>query len=191
MNCEYQKIPQPKINYKIIFENCNDEETKLLQRSAKAFSDIVRLVKVPFPPEITEEDLIGLTKKPHIKSKAPNKFLIYRKWYTMCLRKGNQKNSQTAISPYISKQWKMEPQHVKDYYHELSVRANNLLKVRYGEDGIGKYELLINNFLKIFYNEWLNFKIQSFKKKEKEDRIIERTKGHVKSNQKSVKKIST
>lgn len=144
---EYEVARKQKNHLLIIFGNTYDDRTKELHRIARASQDVVRLVKVPFPPLLREEDLIGPKKNSRSKSKAPNSYFIYRKWYTICLKNGNQRNNQTSLSPYISEQWKEEPQYVKDYYRELSKRANNLFREKYGESGMcegkttfGKYK---------------------------------------------------
>ncbi|CAG8541675.1 939_t:CDS:2 [Diversispora eburnea] len=136
----YQIIQQPKDNtYDFIFETSgeitNDARTKKLQRNAK---DIVRLINVPFPPNLSAEDLIRPRNEKCGKVKVPNKFFIYRKWYTMCLANGGQTNYQTSISRYISEQWRNEPEHVKNYYGTLYIRAGELFKERYKKDGIKK-----------------------------------------------------
>ncbi|RHZ46852.1 hypothetical protein Glove_606g41 [Diversispora epigaea] len=130
----YQVIQQPKCNtYDFIFETYDD---KKLQRNAKANQTIVRLLNVPFPPELTEEDLIGPRNDKCDKKKVPNGFFIYRKWYTMCLNEKGQKNDQTSISSYISEHWRNEPREVRNYYIVLSKRAGELFKERYGKEGI-------------------------------------------------------
>ncbi|RHZ46767.1 hypothetical protein Glove_606g84 [Diversispora epigaea] len=142
----YQVIQQPKNNtYDFIFETSggggeitNDARTKKLQRNAKANKDIVCLIKVPFPPNLSAEDLIRPRNEKCGKVKVPNKFFIYRKWYTMCLANSGQTNYQTSISRYISEQWRNEPEYVKNYYGNLYVRAGELFKERYKKDGIKK-----------------------------------------------------
>ncbi|CAG8547387.1 8725_t:CDS:2 [Diversispora eburnea] len=130
----YQVIEQPKDNnFDFIYETGEtgvkmNYGTRKIQRNATANQKIVLLTNVPFPPGLTEEDLIKPRNKNCDKRKVPNKFFIYRKWYAMCLEREGQKNDQTSISPYISEQWSKEPQDVKDYYHELSRRANKIQK---------------------------------------------------------------
>ncbi|RHZ46839.1 hypothetical protein Glove_606g18 [Diversispora epigaea] len=135
----YQVIQPLKDNkYDFIFETGGKitSETKKLQRNVNANQNIVRLVDVPFPPKLTEEDLIKPRNDKCCKLKVPNKFFIYRKWYTMCLADGGRKNDQTSISPYISEQWNKEPKEVKDYYGYLSKRASELFINKYGKEGI-------------------------------------------------------
>ncbi|CAG8437627.1 7150_t:CDS:2 [Diversispora eburnea] len=130
----YQVIQLPKNNtFDFIFETGDAGGTKKFRRNANEI--IVRLIDVPFPPDLTEEDLIKPRDENCDKRKVPNKFFIYRKWYTMCLGREEQKNDQTSISPYISEHWANEPQEVKDYYAALSKRAGKLFKERYGTDG--------------------------------------------------------
>ncbi|RHZ89866.1 hypothetical protein Glove_9g262 [Diversispora epigaea] len=136
----YQVIKQPIDNnktYDFIFETgevTDDTKTKRLERNAKTNKNIVRLINVPFPPELNEEDLIKPRNDKCDKVKVPNKFFIYRKWYTMCLSEVGQKNDQTSIAPYISEQWRNEPEYVKNYYGTLSMRAGELFKQRYGKN---------------------------------------------------------
>ncbi|CAG8827873.1 8617_t:CDS:1, partial [Dentiscutata erythropus] len=127
-------------NFDIIMETGKigvkvNDGTKKSQRNAKPNQKIVRLIDVPFPPDLTEEDLVKPRNENCDKLKVPNKFFIYRKWYTMCLEREELKNDQTSISPYISEQWRNEPQKVKDHYADLSIRAGKLFKERYGKEG--------------------------------------------------------
>ncbi|CAG8555325.1 682_t:CDS:2 [Diversispora eburnea] len=120
----YKVIQQPKDNtFDFIFET-DDTRTKKLHRNSKANKDIVCLVDVPFPPNLSAEDLIRPRNERCGKVKVPNKFFIYRKWYTMCLGGIGRKNEQTSISRYISEKWRNEPQGIKDFYHDLSMQAN-------------------------------------------------------------------
>ncbi|RHZ46858.1 hypothetical protein Glove_606g46 [Diversispora epigaea] len=133
---EYQVIQPLKYNtYDFIFE-IDETGAKKLQRNVRANQDIVCLTNVPFPPKLSVEDLLKPRNDKYSKMKVPNKFFIYRKWYTMCLTDNNMKNDQTSISPHISKQWRNEPQEVKDYYGDLSKRASELFIEKYGKGGI-------------------------------------------------------
>ncbi|RHZ46840.1 hypothetical protein Glove_606g19 [Diversispora epigaea] len=130
----YQVSQPPKDNTSS--EITNNDETRVLQRNTQANQLIWGLTNVPFPPKLTEEDLIKPRNDFSGKQKVPNKFFIYRKWYTKCLTHNNKKNDQTSISPQISIQWRNEPQEVKDYYGALSKRASELFIERYGKRGI-------------------------------------------------------
>ncbi|RHZ84858.1 hypothetical protein Glove_74g123 [Diversispora epigaea] len=122
-------------NLQFTMENGDEaKEIKQIIRNANAKQDVVPLFQVPFPPDLRAEDLIGLRNNSKEKPKVPNKFFIYRKWYAMC--NANKGNSQTAISPHVSYQWKNEPPHVKFFYENLSKEASRLFKRKYGEDGI-------------------------------------------------------
>ncbi|RHZ62861.1 hypothetical protein Glove_334g29 [Diversispora epigaea] len=110
--------------------------TKKLPRNAKSNQNIVGLIRVPYPPNLKAEDLLKPRNDKCGKVKVPNKFFIYRKWYTMCLNENNMKNDQTSISPQISEQWRNEPQEVKDYYGDLSKRASELFIGKHGKEGI-------------------------------------------------------
>ncbi|RHZ84885.1 hypothetical protein Glove_74g197 [Diversispora epigaea] len=137
-NFDFSKNNTPNLQF--IMENgkkTNGDEAKEIKqiiRNANAKQDVVPLFQVPFPPELRAEDLIGLRNNSKEKRKVPNKFFIYRKWYAMC--NANKGNSQTAISPHISYQWKNEPPHVKFFYENLAKEASRLFKRKYGEDGI-------------------------------------------------------
>ncbi|CAG8437638.1 7151_t:CDS:1 [Diversispora eburnea] len=143
----YQVIPLPKDNnYDFIFEtggNTMNGEAKKLPR-AKANQPIWGLTNFPFPPNLTLDDLIKPRNARCGKMKVPNKFFVYRKWYSLCLADSGRKNVQASISPLISENWHNEPEFVKSYYGELSKRADKLFKKRYGKNGIertpGKYK---------------------------------------------------
>ncbi|CAG8547405.1 8726_t:CDS:2, partial [Diversispora eburnea] len=130
---EFKEFPE---QFKTGGEITNDTVAKKSQLNTKANKPIWGLTNVPFPPKLTEEDIIKPRNNKCDKTKVPNKFFIYRKWYTMCLNSDEKKNDQTSISPLISKHWSNEPQEVKDYYASLSERAGELFKKRYGIYGL-------------------------------------------------------
>ncbi|RGB40783.1 hypothetical protein C1646_798056 [Rhizophagus diaphanus] len=86
-------------------------------------------ISVPFPPELTVEEI--LRRRPHEKlgSRAPNRFFIYRLAYIKELRKQvDYTVSMTKISPHIALSWAEESTAVKKAYKELSDQVEKRLK---------------------------------------------------------------
>ncbi|CAG8510405.1 4886_t:CDS:2 [Rhizophagus irregularis] len=89
----------------------------------------IPLINVPYPPELTVEEILSRRSEEKLGSKAPNRFFIYRVAYIKELRKRISNNiSMTRISPYISLSWSKEPSEVKEAYKRLSELAENRLK---------------------------------------------------------------
>ncbi|RHZ46853.1 hypothetical protein Glove_606g40 [Diversispora epigaea] len=131
---------QQREKYDFIIETgdkITNDGNKKSQQIAKPNQNIVGLATVPFPPRLSMEDLLKPRNDKCGKMKVPNKFFIYRKWYTKCLVDNNMKIDQTSsISPRISKQWRNESQEVRDHYGDLSKRASELFIKKYGKQGI-------------------------------------------------------
>ncbi|GBC08272.1 hypothetical protein RclHR1_00080049 [Rhizophagus clarus] len=92
----------------------------------------IPLINVPYPPELTVEEILSRRSDVKLGSRAPNRFFIYRLTYIKELRRRTCKNiSMTKISPYISTSWSKEPSEVKDAYKELSeLVESQLVKIR-------------------------------------------------------------
>ncbi|RHZ46856.1 hypothetical protein Glove_606g45 [Diversispora epigaea] len=133
-------VRQPNDTYDFVIETGDSDKTTKGEtkkpRNAKANQNIVGLIKVPHPPRLSMEDILKPRNDKCGKVKVPNKFFIYRKWYTKCLTDHNMKNDQTSISPQISAQWHSEPKEVKEYYGALSKRASELFIEIHGKEGI-------------------------------------------------------
>ncbi|KAF0494461.1 MATA-HMG [Gigaspora margarita] len=83
---------------------------------------------MPFPPQITPEDLMNC-KTRKLPSKPPNAFFIYRKAYTKELIKRNLRFKMTDVSPWVSISWKCEPEEVKNKYKEIAKEVRKLYKI--------------------------------------------------------------
>ncbi|CAG8510444.1 4888_t:CDS:2 [Rhizophagus irregularis] len=89
----------------------------------------IPLINVPYPPELTVEEILSRRSEDKLRSKAPNQFLIYRLAYIKELRKMIGENiSMTKISRQISSSWAREPPEIKQAYKNLSGLAENRLK---------------------------------------------------------------
>jgi hypothetical protein len=89
----------------------------------------IPLINVPYPPELTVEEILSRRSEDRLRSKAPNQFLIYRLAYIKELRKMIGENiSMTKISRQISSSWAREPPEIKQAYKNLSSLAENRLK---------------------------------------------------------------
>jgi hypothetical protein len=87
-------------------------------------------IKVPFPPEITADEVISKRTLEKLSSRPPNKFFIYRLAYLKQFKKEKnvEKVSMTKLSPYISKSWKAEENEVKLEYKRLANIAEEKLQ---------------------------------------------------------------
>ncbi|EXX68044.1 uncharacterized protein OCT59_001630 [Rhizophagus irregularis] len=94
----------------------------------KSTKYVLPLFKVPFPPELTVEEILSSRSDDRLKSKAPNRYLIYRLAFLKELRKRTDENvSMTKISSYISSMWFNETTSVRDAYEDLSKQVENRL----------------------------------------------------------------
>ncbi|GBC05205.1 hypothetical protein RclHR1_00610017 [Rhizophagus clarus] len=92
-------------------------------------SNEIPLVIVPYPPELTVEEIIERRSYEKIGSRAPNKFFLYRLAYIKELKRRFGNNiTMTKASPLIGLSWSREPQEVKETYKRLSVLVEDRLK---------------------------------------------------------------
>ncbi|PKC10276.1 hypothetical protein RhiirA5_414578 [Rhizophagus irregularis] len=89
----------------------------------------VPFFKVPFPPEVTVEEILATRSDDKLKSRAPNRYLIYRIAFLKELRKRTNDNvPMTKISGHISSLWHNESAVVRDAYKTLSDQVEDRLK---------------------------------------------------------------
>src|SRR2546430_579632 len=90
---------------------------------------------LPFPPDLSVDDLLEKSRCNSRPGKIPNCFLCYRISWVEHLKKMGMKLDLSEISSFVSRMWQSERQEVKDYYKQLSVdakrkhRANNESRV--------------------------------------------------------------
>ncbi|GBC07695.1 hypothetical protein RclHR1_07630001 [Rhizophagus clarus] len=85
-------------------------------------------INVPYPPELTVEEILGRRPNTKLRSRAPNSFIIYRLAYIKELKRIVGDNiSMNKISRHISLSWSKEPSEIKAAYKELSGRVENRL----------------------------------------------------------------
>ncbi|GES75964.1 kinase-like domain-containing protein [Rhizophagus clarus] len=91
----------------------------------------IPLITVPFPPELTVEEILSRRSNMKLKSRGPNQFFIYRLSYLKELYKrvGENMPNMIKISPDISRSWAREPSEVKEFYKDLAKQVENQLKV--------------------------------------------------------------
>ncbi|CAB4441260.1 unnamed protein product [Rhizophagus irregularis] len=88
----------------------------------------IPLFKVPFPPELTVEEILSNRSEDRLKSRAPNRYFIYRLAFLKELRKRTNDNvSMTKISSHISSMWFNETTAVRNAYKNLSEQVENRL----------------------------------------------------------------
>ncbi|GBC05203.1 hypothetical protein RclHR1_00610015 [Rhizophagus clarus] len=86
-------------------------------------------VKVPYPIELTVEEILNRRTNEKLWSRAPNNFFIYRIAYLKELKKMIGSNfSMITLSSYISTSWSKESPEVKEAYKRLSDQVENRLK---------------------------------------------------------------
>ncbi|GES75970.1 kinase-like domain-containing protein [Rhizophagus clarus] len=89
----------------------------------------IPLINVPYPPELTIEEILNRRSNKKLRSRAPNQFFIYRLAYIKELKKTIDNNiSMITLSSYVSLSWSKEPPEVKEAYKVLSERVENRLK---------------------------------------------------------------
>jgi hypothetical protein len=102
------------------------------EKVIKAFSsvndaDSLLNISVPFPPQITAEEILERNKTKGRK-KAPNNFMIYRMAYTKELKTQNISNINSFnTSALAASKWKSEPPEVKQAYKEISDKVRDSL----------------------------------------------------------------
>ncbi|CAB5377285.1 unnamed protein product [Rhizophagus irregularis] len=93
-------------------------------------ADGVINITVPFPPQITAEEILDRNKKKERK-KVPNKFMIYRMAYAKELKTQNISNINSFnISVLAASRWSSEPDEVKQAYKDISNRVRQLEIIR-------------------------------------------------------------
>ncbi|CAG8697384.1 24770_t:CDS:1 [Dentiscutata erythropus] len=106
-----------------------DPYLRELQKKARSLATVEPLLIVEFPPSIDEYAFIKHRKSGHpYPTKAPNPFFFYRKEYVLQLKKLGRQYPMTDISGHVSRSWKNESDHIKDYYKELSRKASELME---------------------------------------------------------------
>ncbi|CAG8453247.1 7040_t:CDS:1 [Acaulospora morrowiae] len=113
-----------------------EQETEHIKKMRKenAMRNIViePLASVPFPPEISVDDLVGPPKNSKQKSKSPNRFFIFRKAYVKELNRQGKRYPQTILSTYVGEHWKRLPEEQIEAYTNLAEKARILFKEKYG-----------------------------------------------------------
>ncbi|RGB42356.1 hypothetical protein C1646_662336 [Rhizophagus diaphanus] len=92
----------------------------------------IPLFKVPFPPELTVEEILSNRSEDRLKSRGPNKYFVYRLAFLKELRKRTNDNlSMTKISSHISSMWFNETTEVTNAYKNLSEQVENrIMEIR-------------------------------------------------------------
>jgi hypothetical protein len=126
----------------------------------------IPLINVPYPPELTVEEILSRRTDERLGSKAPNQFFIYRLAYIKELRKMIGENiSMTRISPHISLAWSKETPEVKEAYKRLSGQVESRLReIRRTDNLIIIHETFsspppspTNNDEPIFYHSYFDY----------------------------------
>ncbi|CAG8643977.1 5407_t:CDS:1 [Acaulospora morrowiae] len=114
-------------------EHDDDEQTKKL-RKATAMRNIViePLASVPFPPEISVDDLVESPKNSKQKFKSPNRFFIFRKAYCKEMIRQGKRYPQAMLSLYVGDHWKRLPEEQKEFYNSFAEKVRILFKEKYG-----------------------------------------------------------
>ncbi|CAI2162013.1 3319_t:CDS:2 [Funneliformis geosporum] len=85
---------------------------------------------VPFPPQVTAEEIVARRNPRKLGSRPPNVFFLYRINYIKALKKILPNISMRPLSKHISDSWKKEPAYRKDVYKELFGEVEKALESR-------------------------------------------------------------
>jgi hypothetical protein len=108
----------------------NSSNMSTIEKVIKAFSSVndadnLLNISVPFPPQITAEEILERNKSKGRK-KAPNNFMIYRMEYTKELKTKNISNINLFnMSVLAALKWKSEPPEVKQAYKDISDKVQD------------------------------------------------------------------
>ncbi|CAG8730978.1 6580_t:CDS:1 [Acaulospora morrowiae] len=116
--------------YVIPGQEHDNEQTKKL-RNAMLNIVIEPLASVPFPPEISVDDLVESPKNSKQKFKSPNRFFIFRRAYCKEMIRQGKRYPQTMLSTYICDHWKRLPKEQREFYTNLAEKARILFKEKY------------------------------------------------------------
>ncbi|CAG8784857.1 14174_t:CDS:1, partial [Gigaspora rosea] len=102
---------------------------KVSSRSKKSSNNVnipelVTTIKIPFPPDITTEDLLA-NAAPHDNKpgRTPNAFISYKMALHRELKSQGFNFPIPVISKIASLKWKYEPVHVRNHYTRLADEA--------------------------------------------------------------------
>ncbi|CAG8466808.1 2787_t:CDS:1 [Diversispora eburnea] len=92
------------------------------------YRNTVNIVKVPFPPSISVDEIVQIHLKNGIKNvnETMNAFMIYRKEYNHIVAKFNL--SRKDVSKFVSISWRNEPKNVKEYYRQMAKNVKKCFK---------------------------------------------------------------
>ncbi|CAG8490946.1 3714_t:CDS:1 [Diversispora eburnea] len=92
------------------------------------YRNTVNIVKVPFPPTISVDEIVKIHLKNGIKNvnQTLNAFMIYRKEYNRVVAKLNL--SSKDVSKFAKTSWKNEPDNVKDHYQQIAKNVKKWFK---------------------------------------------------------------
>ncbi|CAG8521866.1 4765_t:CDS:2 [Acaulospora colombiana] len=85
------------------------------------------MVKLPFPPVITAQDILNRRSLERAHAKGPNAFMIYRRAYLEQCHAQQCKFKMTELSPLAGESWKKAPKRVKDAYKNIAREVDRIL----------------------------------------------------------------
>uniref|UniRef100_U9T0U0 MATA-HMG n=1 Tax=Rhizophagus irregularis (strain DAOM 181602 / DAOM 197198 / MUCL 43194) TaxID=747089 RepID=U9T0U0_RHIID len=119
--------PKSRPNIEEVYKILNTVTVKKSKKSAKHQIPFFRL---PFPPELTVEEILRSGTKDKFRSNPPNRYFIYRLAFLKELRKRTADDiaPMSKISAHVSSMWFNESTPVRDVYKELSDQVESRLK---------------------------------------------------------------
>ncbi|CAG8542262.1 5528_t:CDS:1 [Diversispora eburnea] len=92
------------------------------------YQNTTKILKIPFPPSISVDEIVQIHLKNRIKNvnKTVNAFIIYRKEYNHVVAKLNI--SSKDVSKFARNSWENEPEVVKDYYRQMAKNVKKSYK---------------------------------------------------------------
>ncbi|GBB96584.1 hypothetical protein RclHR1_02790007 [Rhizophagus clarus] len=117
------------VNHSSISSNISTIQKVIKILSSVNDADNVINISVPFPPQITAEEILD-RNKPKERKKAPNQFMIYRMAYAKEIKTLNISNINSFnISVLAASKWASEPDEVKRAYKDISNKVQSELEV--------------------------------------------------------------
>ncbi|RHZ66631.1 hypothetical protein Glove_306g64 [Diversispora epigaea] len=106
------------------------KQHQFMFNSFPAVSYVTSQIMLPFPPNISANEIVDKRRKDQIMLKSPNAFMIYRMSFLDHLTSLNRNFKMTDVSKLVSTYWRNEPDTVKDAYKKIAHEVEQELNER-------------------------------------------------------------
>ncbi|CAG8494487.1 2505_t:CDS:2 [Diversispora eburnea] len=106
------------------------KQHQFMFNSFPTVSNVTSQIILPFPPNISANEIADKRRKDQIMLKSPNAFMIYRMAFLDHLNLLNQNFKMTDVSKLVSIYWRNEPDTVKDAYKKIAHEVEQELNER-------------------------------------------------------------